>query len=283
MRIIGLLIAALLLAHYSSAQQRASDPQLIAIREQAAGLGKTRTYQYGKAEDLEPEQILTVIRAHGTARQQRQARRLQRAENMSLILAGIGLAGFPATGLFGPADLARRQVVGLSTASLFSVGLLTSVFRHRRVRRLVTAYNDSILAQLPYNPLASPNAARLTSADTLTLIDNMLHYRGMPNLTPAQLPHFDLTTSKFRPKAGEVAVMGLVAAGSLLMSGSAAAATFGTGDYRRTAWTGLGLTGLGFGVAIPLGQNSRQRQKIQQELATRVREHNEFVRAQSGR
>jgi hypothetical protein len=273
-RFLVLLLLFGLLTRTGHAQTSPYDAQLIGIRTSDQALLRTRTYQYGKADDLTAEQVLPVIRAHGTARQQRQARRLERAGRVGRILTGIGMAGFLSAGFVGPAELTPRRIIGLSGVAVTNMFIYSALFRNGRIRRLVTAYNDSLLARTPYvrSYMDSP---WLTPADTVTVTGHSFRYRELDGVLPARAPGFSFSEGAPRLGVGGVVALGLTIAGTLILSGSSISA-LNRGDFRRPAWTGLGLTGLAFGLTIPLRQRSQQQQQ------TTIQQYNRFVRDQTG-
>jgi len=266
-------MATLLLPELTQAQDSLITKQLIGVREEKTGLGKTRTYQYGRAAELAALEVLPVIQLHGTPRQQKKARQLQNRSTILGITTATGMFGFTSTGFFGSSQLLTRQLIGNAGFALIMPLLVIAPIQEGRARRLIRAYNDSLMTQTAYvrPTLYEPY---LVLADTLAVSGKEFSYRGLPGVLPTQTPGFDWKNEQPRPGILGTVSAGLAFTGSLIMSLSALAA-LGPGDYRRYAWAGLGLTTTVFAINIPtLKRNQRKQREV-------VERYNRFVREKS--
>ena len=255
------------------AQNLPHEGQLIGILTTDAGLLKTRSYQYGKASDLDVYQVLPIVRAFGTVRQQRRAARLQRTGKQFSTLFLTGACATLSAGFFGPSQLQTRQIAFLSGGGLVTISLIINFIHERKLRRLVEAYNDTLLAQMPYIPTIT-DKPYLTLADTITQDGNHLAYRGLPDVLPTRIPGYD--SKRLQPQPGILGGVGagLAFVGSLLMTG-AAVVSVQPGDYRRIAGIGAGVSAVSLGILLPI------RRQVAHRRAKAVIEYNEFVRSKS--
>lgn len=250
-------VSLLLSSGIGRAQNSPGTVQLIGVTVRDMGLAKARTYQYGKAENLDVWSVLPVVARHGTARQQKKARRLTRSLNVQTAMLGAGLGSTLLTGFLGPSLLQTRQISFIGGSALFLSSIITSPILDGQARRLVRDYNNTLLNDNSGYYGSYAHQPDLTLADTVAVSGSEFSYLGVPGIVPNRTPGFDWKTEMPREGLTGTISIGLVFVGSLTMT-LASIYSLNSRDYRRYAWAGLGATAVGFGLALPLGRKNRK-------------------------
>ncbi len=183
------------------------NPQLIGSRLEEQGLMNHYTYTYAWSEPVDVMQVMPVIAANGTPTQKRRARRLIRSYALTSALMGIGMASAASGGFFGEPQLKTRQTAFFAGSGLFLFLILGASIQDGKARRLIQAYNDTLLTETDGYVRSYTGNPYLTLADTVALSGNRFSYRGLDGVLPTRTNGFDWKRAK--PRFGVAGTIGL--------------------------------------------------------------------------